>query len=202
MTETTATSLASKTDLRWGPDLRSPLVLGLMLLLGLQLLVALGHSLSGPGMTAARPPDAPARGHPRAGDPHQHRVIGRKRSGAAGPQGRGSMGSRRSRRLPGRRRQGRATADTTRRAQASAPNGHQRGGPQALQGGRRGLHAAPDTRRQGRPDRNPDPGRDTRIPAPVRPPVRRPGRLRPGPGIVRCLQPARRLARYESAPAR
>ncbi|MBK1716173.1 DUF4340 domain-containing protein [Thiocystis violacea] len=60
MTSTHATSTGTpssgaRTDLRWSSDLRSPLVLGLVLLLGLQLFIALGQSLSGSGMTALDP---------------------------------------------------------------------------------------------------------------------------------------------------
>ncbi|NEX20314.1 DUF4340 domain-containing protein [Thiorhodococcus mannitoliphagus] len=45
----------SKADLRWGQDLRSPLIMGLLLVLALQLLIALGQSLSKPGMAALNP---------------------------------------------------------------------------------------------------------------------------------------------------
>ncbi|NEV60302.1 DUF4340 domain-containing protein [Thiorhodococcus minor] len=45
----------SKADLGWGRDLRSPLILGLLLVLALQLLIALGQSLSKPGMAALTP---------------------------------------------------------------------------------------------------------------------------------------------------
>ncbi|WP_242482128.1 DUF4340 domain-containing protein [Thiocystis violacea] len=49
---------STKADLGWGRDLRSPGILGLLLMLALQLLIALGFSLSDPG-AAAFTPQAP-----------------------------------------------------------------------------------------------------------------------------------------------
>lgn len=51
MTQTHAPSI--QTDPRWGADLRSPLVLGLLGLLAVQLLIGLGLGLSDPGTAAA-----------------------------------------------------------------------------------------------------------------------------------------------------
>lgn len=52
MTSMKTTAIASRADLGWRPDLRSPLVIALVLLLGLQLFLALGLSLREPGMAA------------------------------------------------------------------------------------------------------------------------------------------------------
>lgn len=45
----------TKTNSGWRADLRSPLILGLILLLALQVLIALGQRLSAPAMTATTP---------------------------------------------------------------------------------------------------------------------------------------------------
>jgi hypothetical protein len=56
MTSLKTTAIHAHTDLGWRPDLRSPLVLGLLALLSLQLLLALGLRLRETGMAA---PSAP-----------------------------------------------------------------------------------------------------------------------------------------------
>ena len=55
MIKSKGSTTTAATELGWGPDLRSPFILGLLLVLMLQLLIALGLSLSTPGLAALEP---------------------------------------------------------------------------------------------------------------------------------------------------